>query len=302
MNSTYPQNLPVDAISFRIMDDEGNITKESIKQCLIPPYPAKYIINIIATVISVTILLLIYYGIIPTHEQGFFCRDPLFSHKYQGNTVTPLFLAFGILFLIALVLTTQHCIRKGARAIVTWEFIYENYYLAKYFVLGVVLVGAITEIAKSIIGEHRPDFFDVCKPDTSVNCTEGVYIYTFTCTNNEFGTMDLVDASRSFPSGHSSIAWFIAIYCAYIIQVRLPVKTTGSFFKIFMIVVCVSWGSLCSLTRITDRRHHWWDVLFGTVIGILGAMYVIVVTENKYKEVMTETVTRERSRTDFCDA
>lgn len=43
---------------------------------------------------------------------------------------------------------------------------------------------------------------------------------------------------------------------------------------IFLLYAC-----LCSISRITDNRHHWWDVLAGAKIGIIFAVLVV----NKYK-------------------
>lgn len=46
---------------------------------------------------------------------------------------------------------------------------------------------------------------------------------------------------------------------------------------------CIFWALLCSLTRITDYRHHWWDVLFGSILGTTVASYFIWYRP-KYKE------------------
>jgi len=39
--------------------------------------------------------------------------------------------------------------------------------------------------------------------------------------------------------------------------------------------LCILWAMFCSLTRITDHRHHWWDVLAGSVIGIVITTYIV---------------------------
>lgn len=61
----------------------------------------------------------------------------------------------------------------------------------------------------------------------------------------------------------------------YLIQTRLPTIRTGRIFKPFFIACCLSWALVCSLTRITDKRHHWWDVGVGMVLGALAAFYSI---------------------------
>ncbi|KAH0999198.1 hypothetical protein HUJ05_006811 [Dendroctonus ponderosae] len=61
----------------------------------------------------------------------------------------------------------------------------------------------------------------------------------------------------------------------YIVQSRLPTHKAGTSFKVFLFAICACMGLVCSLTRITDRRHHWWDVLTGTIIALFGAAYTI---------------------------
>ena len=35
------------------------------------------------------------------------------------------------------------------------------------------------------------------------------------------------------------------------------------------------WALVCSLSRITDHRHHWWDVVAGSVVGVVSALYTV---------------------------
>lgn len=169
------------------------------------------------------------------------------------------------------------------RKCISLKCFFHFYLFAKQFIIGVLGVGIVAEIAKTIVGEHRPHFFDTCRPDTNVNCTPGSYISSFTCTNTLVDRIDLIDSSRSFPSGHSALSWFTAIFCAYVVQRRLPSHIVGTSIKLLMLGICVSFGLVCSLSRITDRRHHWWDVLAGTAIGISGAAHMIRITERHYR-------------------
>lgn len=36
-----------------------------------------------------------------------------------------------------------------------------------------------------------------------------------------------------------------------------------------------AWSALVSLSRITDRRHHWWDVVCGAILGIVFAWLTV---------------------------
>lgn len=47
--------------------------------------------------------------------------------------------------------------------------------------------------------------------------------------------------------------------------------------------VCLTWALVCSLTRITDKRHHWWDVAAGMLLGSLTALYSISIISKHIK-------------------
>lgn len=66
------------------------------------------------------------------------------------------------------------------------------------------------------------------------------------------------------------------------LQYRFKARRLGELLKPFLIFVCLSWGSLCGLSRITDKRHHWQDVLFGAVLGVAGAIYTVIFGVNKF--------------------
>ncbi|XP_066263125.1 phospholipid phosphatase 1-like [Euwallacea similis] len=275
---------PTDVVHFRFLDAQGNITKASIKTALKSPYPVKYYVNTFIAIAALTIFLLWNFGIIPGNQLGFFCNDSLFSHKYRGDTVTPWMLGVGLVFFLPSIFLLVECAKQSCyRDIFTLANLCEFYVYLKQLIIGELVVGSITEIAKTIVGEHRPHFFDTCMPDTNLNCTAGDYVFEFTCTNPNVDKMDWIDASRSFPSGHSSISWFASIFCAYMIHSRLPTHRAGTAFKILLLGVCITFGLMCSLTRITDRRHHWWDVLVGTTIGVLGAAYMVRYTHLQIK-------------------
>lgn len=70
----------------------------------------------------------------------------------------------------------------------------------------------------------------------------------------------------------------IYIFFQAFIQQRFDTRKYGYLLKKLGIVLCLIWGVVCSLTRIVDRRHHWWDVLAGSVLGIAVAYYVVAIT------------------------
>lgn len=49
-----------------------------------------------------------------------------------------------------------------------------------------------------------------------------------------------------------------------------------------MMTTCLLWGVICSLSRITDRRHHWHDVLAGSIFGIIFALYYVAYVTKRF--------------------
>lgn len=91
--------------------------------------------------------LLWNYGIIQGNQLGFFCNDPLFSHKYQGDTVTPWMLGVGLVFIFPLLYIAIEYIRQGScRAVFTLDNLFEFYVYLKQLLMGELIVGGTTEL------------------------------------------------------------------------------------------------------------------------------------------------------------
>ena len=48
----------------------------------------------------------------------------------------------------------------------------------------------------------------------------------------------------------------------------------SKFLKFFLQLVVAQLGILCSLSRVSDYKHHWSDVLAGLLLGILIAVLI----------------------------
>lgn len=100
------------------------------------------------------------------------------------------------------------------------------------------------------------------------------YVSTYTCTNTDYRPYFIRDASKSFPSGHSSVSVYGSIFMIWYLQKRCP--KIGSIIALPLCqVVVATWGIFCSLSRIIDNRHHWWDVLAGAFIGVVAAYLTV---------------------------
>ncbi|KAL1513881.1 hypothetical protein ABEB36_003222 [Hypothenemus hampei] len=250
--------------------------KQHVKASRIRKFPKfrfPYVVNAFLSIIVLSGIILLELGYIPATKIGFYCQDPSLSYKFNGDTVSATTLLVGnLLILPCVILCISEFLQKDSTIRICLR---EFWYFYKEFLIGCALVLLITEIIKALIGEHRPHFFDVCQPDSGKNCTKGQYVYSYECTLTKYTRYFMSDTSRSFPSGHSSLSFFVAIYFSFLVQMRVPTVKTGKLFKPFLISCCLTWALVCSLTRLTDKRHHWWDVLGGMMIGCFGAWYTL---------------------------
>lgn len=43
------------------------------------------------------------------------------------------------------------------------------------------------------------------------------------------------------------------------------------------------WTVICSVTRISDNRHHWWDVLAGDILGLAFSVLTVTVACRRFR-------------------
>uniref|UniRef100_A0A0A9YB83 Uncharacterized protein T28D9.3 n=1 Tax=Lygus hesperus TaxID=30085 RepID=A0A0A9YB83_LYGHE len=80
-----------------------------------------------------------------------------------------------------------------------------------------------------------------------------------------------LDASLSFPSGHAAVSFFLFLYLSWYCQRKL--KVVCSLTLLWIQTMLFLLACFVAISRITDHRHHWWDVLFGAIIGCAFAVF-----------------------------
>ncbi|KAF2747481.1 lipid phosphate phosphatase-like protein 1 [Sporormia fimetaria CBS 119925] len=163
--------------------------------------------------------------------------------------------------------------------------------------LSVMLAFTMTAL-KNAIGKPRPDIIDRCKVSPTYEDIKGAFVgnpkwalvTSAICTEKD--PHILQDGFKSFPSGHSSTAFAGLFYLSLYLAAKLHIlDAKGEVWKTF-IVMCPTLGAaLVAGSRIMDARHHPFDVLFGSAMG----MAVAYVSYRQYFPPLSETWRKGRA-------
>ncbi|KZS09305.1 Lipid phosphate phosphohydrolase 1 [Daphnia magna] len=243
------------------------------------------VLDVIVLVLVIGGLSLSYSGLIRPRGAGFYCDDETIKFPYRGDTVSVVQLFLGSLLAPILFILPIELVKKWRKS---REEAVRSYFLSAWrtswsvwraVLLGNLAVLVLTEISKSLISEARPHFWDTCQPNVTKEICDSGYIVEFNCTS-DYSNRKILDAQKSFPSGHTSVSFFAAAFMMWYLD-RAVQWRHSYFFKPCLQLVWACFAILCALTRITDRRHHWWDVLAGGTLGLSVAfMLVQAVSKN----------------------
>ncbi|XP_053480933.1 phospholipid phosphatase 1 isoform X2 [Ictalurus furcatus] len=214
-------------------------------------------------------------------KRGFFCSDDTIKYPYKEDTISYQLL-MGIMIPFTLfVITGGECISiyLRSRSSLINDYVACIYKAVGSFIFGAAINQSLTDIAKYTIGRLRPHFLSICKPNWSlVDCKSG-YIQNFTCT----GDKTLVNEGRlSFFSGHSSFSMYCMLFVALYLQLRMKaewarlIRPTIQFFLI-------SASVYVGLSRVSDYKHHWSDVLTGFIQGAIVAVFIVICVSDFFK-------------------
>ncbi|XP_070706060.1 phospholipid phosphatase 1 isoform X2 [Pempheris klunzingeri] len=216
-------------------------------------------------------------------RRGFFCNDDSIKYPFKEDTISYQLLGGVMIPITILTMIFGECLSVYLKRIKS-KSSYGSYIACVYKAVGTFLFGAamsqsLTDIAKYSIGRLRPHFLDVCKPDWKFNCSSGAYIEDFTC----FGDPTKVNEGRlSFYSGHSSFSMYCMLFLALYLQARLQAEWARLLrptIQFFLIAASVFTG----LSRVSDYKHHWSDVLTGLLQGALMAILVVFFVSDFFK-------------------
>ncbi|KAL3257467.1 hypothetical protein ABHI18_006798 [Aspergillus niger] len=175
--------------------------------------------------------------------------------------------------------------------------------------LGVALAGTFmaTEGLKDLYGKPRPDMLARCDPDISAINEYAVSglgrrlagaptMVKWEICRNKGDEMLKVDGFASFPSGHSSISFaglmYLALWLSAKFSIGFPflaysplshdlgrqdrgkIRNQGAAPPVYMLVIAlvpITVAFFISASRWFDYRHHGFDIIFGSVMGMVFA-------------------------------
>ncbi|CAH1169556.1 unnamed protein product [Phaedon cochleariae] len=221
------------------------------------------------------LLFLFLWG--SAYQRGFFCDDESLRHPFKTSTVPSwsLYITGIGLNSIVMILTEYLNRPNEKREIVLLGVRIPNWVYNIYCAIGVFAFGAAcsqltTDVMKYTIGRLRPHFFTVCQPDVCLLGSGQDYKYheNFTCTSELYkhDKRIMKEMRLSFPSGHSSFSMYCMTYFAIYLHKRMTwdgsklLKHTLQFLAILSSI-------FTAMTRVSDYKHHWSDVLCGLALG-----------------------------------
>ncbi|KAG5417525.1 hypothetical protein I9W82_005161 [Candida metapsilosis] len=222
--------------------------------------------------ITVIVLIFIFFQVVehwePFHRQ-FYINDPKLMHPFatvQRVTDNQLYVYSTLIPGIIIIITSLFIAPTNV----------DKLHLIQLSLLGLLFsvssVSVLTDILKCWIGNPRPDFIQRCGPDPQTPVDTLVDISV--CTS-PLGEMYLSDGLKSTPSGHSSMAFGGLLYLSlwYIGQLQVLKREKHRMGLLLVAALPILFAAYIAFSRTQDYRHHFFDIGFGSLLGIVFAWF-----------------------------
>ena len=247
--------------------------------------------------------LIILVGIItevaglPVKRLGFFCDSETLRFPFLPSTIPTLSLIFFALIPLAFIVglsvlehfiyryahlrlqtqlpstpfhVTLHCVYREIKVPYgLWKTMLTLY----AFIVGIFITLVVTNAIKFSVGELRPHFFAVCQPNfTELACRDSygypTYVTNYTCYGQDED--NIREARVSFPSGHASFIVYNMVFLMFFFELKpyIPRGIRSAVTLLFALT-----GMLVAVTRLYDYKHHSNDIIGGSVIGLVTAVF-----------------------------
>ncbi|KAL8662779.1 MAG: hypothetical protein Q9168_008201 [Polycauliona sp. 1 TL-2023] len=250
----------------------------------------RVVISYILDYVIIVFLLIAFYALdaVEPYHQHFSLRNYTLQYPFAEHERVPIPLLFVLNSLLPAVVIALYALlidglfsrhkqttpRDGQRTLGKyrlkdrlWEF--------NCGILGLLLSqGAafvITGALKNATGKPRPDLIQRCQPLAGSADGEPFGLSDYSICTQENKKL-LKDGFRSFPSGHSSSAFAGLFYLSIYLAAKMHVlDNKGEVWKTFIVMIPTLGAALIAVSRIMDARHHPFDVISGSMLGVLVA-------------------------------
>ncbi|MBW0528399.1 hypothetical protein O181_068114 [Austropuccinia psidii MF-1] len=202
-------------------------------------------------------------------HREFDLNDPTIQFTHVNHERVPVHLLIILAIVIPVILivfTSQFLLKSKA----------DTHLALLGLALSLTMALVITVSVKVTVGRPRPDMLARCQPSPQAisNMTSRLGKSNSSICTAPVNSKEFQDGFRSFPSGHSSTAWsglgYLAIYLAGKLNL---LRNRIHSIKLWIPVTPLLGATLIAVSRTMDYRHHWQDVLVGSLIGLITAWF-----------------------------
>ncbi|XP_032826730.1 phospholipid phosphatase 1-like [Petromyzon marinus] len=242
---------------------------------------AKVTLDILCIVLAFLPFLVLYLARVEPAERGFFCDDESIAFPYRDSTVSEgLLFGLGFGITVASVVLGEVLVSCSYRVLpphrgsspLPGGIVNALYVRLAAFLMGAAASQSLTEIAKVSIGRLRPHFLTVCRPDPVLtNCSSELISLDMCSGEREL----ILEARKSFYSGHASFAMYTMAFLALYLHSRLraaSLRLLRALLQLSVVLLALWVG----YSRVSDYKHHWSDVLAGLVQGAVVAAVAVI--------------------------
>ncbi|AOW02688.1 YALI0C11297p [Yarrowia lipolytica CLIB122] len=225
--------------------------------------------------ISLTTLALVYAKIVsPLFAEFYLYNTSLwYSHIPTDLTIVPTFLLIIYSILIPI---GQFALTIGFTTSHRWHRrLWDLHAILLTLMAAHALQTVIVSLLKNLVGAPRPDMLARCRPMSWMRPSFGTLSNVGICTQTDIGHLE--EGFRSFPSAHSATAFTSAMVQVlfWIARTRM-LDCSGWSWKLLLSLVPLLSASAVAFSRISDNRHHVFDVIIGMLIGLIAGYLAFI--------------------------